>query len=164
MNFFSHLELLHPIVVHFPIALLITAVFFDLLGFFTHRQHFFQIGLYLLILGIIAGVAAIAIGEWTEELIEAAKIPEEAIEDHERLAFVSVISFSALLLFRWWIKGQWSIVRNRVIYGLLAVIGVAALTGTGYYGGELVYKHGAGVQLPQTTPVQPALKQDPPED
>ena len=160
MDLFSHLELLHPIVVHFPIALLITAVFFDLLGFYTQRQHFFQVGFYLMMLGIISGVAAIAIGLWAEELIESAGIPEAAIEDHERLAFVSVISFSVLLLFRWWIKGEWSIVRNRAIYGILALVGLVALAGTGYYGGELVYKHGAGVHL-QTTPVQPALKQDP---
>ena len=62
---------LHPLTVHFPIALLFTSVFFDLLGALTGNKNFKQTGWWLLILGLIGGTVAAGFGMWTEEQVEA---------------------------------------------------------------------------------------------
>lgn len=149
---------IHPIIVHFPIALLFTAVFFDLLGLLIQKEGLRRAGLYLLIMGILSGVVAVIAGEWSEEMVEAMGVPEEAIENHELFAYLSLISFSVLLVLRWGFRGHWSLVRNQVIYFIVAMASLSLLAITGYYGGELVFKHGAGVEAvkPSEAPAPPA--------
>ena len=53
---------IHPLVVHFPIALLFTSVFFDLLGIITEKKNFRQTAFWLLILGLIGGIVAAIFG------------------------------------------------------------------------------------------------------
>lgn len=46
---------LHPMVVHFPIALLFTSVLFDAAGAWFKRDNFLDGALWLLILGLLWG-------------------------------------------------------------------------------------------------------------
>ena len=140
---------LHPIVVHFPIALLFTAVFFEIFGFWARRESYRQFGLWLLILGFISGIVASAAGFWGEEAVVAAGVPEKAVDQHETLAVVTLVVFALLLFVRWRVGDRWS-VRNRTAYFILAVVGVLLLGTTGYFGGDLVYRYGAGVQKQAT--------------
>ena len=50
--------LLHPMIVHFPIALLIVGFVSDLLGALIKRDFFSKVGFSLLILGTLGVVAA----------------------------------------------------------------------------------------------------------
>jgi uncharacterized membrane protein len=144
----------HPIVVHFPIALLFTAVFFEIFGFWIQRETYRQFGLWLLILGLISGIIASAAGFWGEEAVVAAGVPEKAVDRHESLAIVTLVVFALLLFIRWRVRDRWS-VRVRTAYFILAVSGVLLLGTTGYFGGDLVYRYGAGVQKQATAPTPP---------
>jgi uncharacterized membrane protein len=144
----------HPIVVHFPIALLFTAVFFEIFGFWAQRESYRQFGLWLLILGLISGIIASAAGFWGEEAVVAAGVPEKAVDRHESLAVITLVVFALLLFFRWRVGDRWS-VRNRTVYVILAVLGVLLLGTTGYFGGDLVYRYGAGVQKQATASPPP---------
>jgi uncharacterized membrane protein len=136
---------IHSLIVHFPIALLFTSVFFDLLGIITENKNFRQTAFWLLILGLIGGIVAAGFGAWSEEAVEAAGVPESAVDRHETLAVITLIVFGILLIFRWWIRNRWS-VRDRVSYVCVAMLGLLLLGATGFYGGELVYRYGAGVK------------------
>ncbi|HUJ79535.1 MAG TPA: DUF2231 domain-containing protein [Nitrospiria bacterium] len=142
---------LHPLTVHFPIALLFTSVFFDLLGALTGNKNFKQTGWWLLILGLIGGTVAAGFGMWTEEQVEASGVPETAVDRHEAFAVTTIIVFAVLAVFRWWMRERWS-ARDRVVYLSLAMIGLLLLGITGFYGGELVYRYGAGVRPFTGTP------------
>ena len=142
---------IHPLTVHFPIALLFTSVFFDLLGMITENKNFRQTGFWLLILGLIGGIVAAIFGAWSEEMVEAMGVPEEAVDLHETFAIITLIVFGILLAIRWWIRSRWS-VRDRVLYLCVAMLGLLLLGATGFYGGELVYRYGAGVQSPAGPP------------
>jgi len=148
---------IHPIVVHFPIALLFTSVFFEVLGSLKQRELYRDFGYWLLVLGLLGGVAAAATGFWSEDAAKAAGVPEEAIDRHETFAVISVIVFGLMLVFRRWVRGRWS-ERYRAIYLVLGVAGVIVLGTAGYFGGDLVYRYGAGLLKP-TTPstVTPAM-------
>src|SRR3990172_9561222 len=142
---------IHPLTVHFPIALLFTSVFFDLLGIITENKNFRQTGFWLLILGLMGGIVAAIFGFWVEEAVEAAGVPEHAVDLHETFAVITLIVFGVLLVFRWWVKNRWS-ARDRVIYLCTAMLGLLLLGTTGFYGGELVYRYGAGVKSPVAPP------------
>lgn len=139
---FSHP--LHPVVVHFPIALLFTSVLFDIIGTLWKRDSFREGALWLLILGLLGGVVAAVTGDWAEHAAEKAGIAESLIEFHETMAFITMGIFVALLLWRLILRNHFS--RNTAIaYFLAAMIGLGTLSATGYLGGDLVYEYGAGM-------------------
>ncbi|HET6370084.1 MAG TPA: DUF2231 domain-containing protein [Nitrospiria bacterium] len=153
---------IHPMVVHFPIALLFTSVFFDLLGIIKKDKNFDQTGSWLLVLGLLGGVVAAIFGAWSEDVVKEAGIPESAIDLHETLAYVTIAAFGVLLLFRWWARKRWS-VRDRVVYLCGAALGLLLLSMTGFYGGNLVYEYGAAVKLPASSmTTAPATEISPP--
>ena len=48
------LETIHPLFIHFPIALLSTGLFFDLLSFFLNRDDLENAGFWCMLIGIIS--------------------------------------------------------------------------------------------------------------
>ena len=115
----------------------------------TENKNLRQTGQWLLILGLIGGIVAAIFGFWSEETVEAMGVPEKAVDRHEAFAVITLIVFGILLIIRWWIKSRWSI-RDRVIYFCVAMLGLQLLGATGFFGGELVYRFGAGVQTPSS--------------
>jgi len=137
----------HPMLVHFPIALLITSVVFDVLGMIVDGKSFYQMGRWLLILGLLGGVVASLAGAWAEEAVVSSGVPSDAVEWHEELAIITLVLFGVLLLYRWWAGAEWS-ARSKMIYLALAAVGLVFLGATGFYGGDLVYRYGAGLIAP----------------
>lgn len=137
---------LHPMVVHFPIALLFVGVFFDLCGLIVGREGLRRMGFNLLVLGFLSALAAISLGEWSEEAAETMGISEDLIRTHELFAFWTVAAFTLLFWLRWFLQGYWDSVRNKVIYVIVSITGLVLLSITGYYGGSLVFDYGAEVK------------------
>jgi len=139
---------IHPMIVHFPIALLIVGFFADLIGLLFNKNFFNKVGFYLLILGTIGVIAAYFSGDFAGDGVVEAGSLGQALETHE----------SAALLSLWLMVGAALVRIGAVIFNkykgiikltaiLLFFIGVLSIARTGYYGGELVFKHAAGVQL-----------------
>ncbi|MBI4716075.1 MAG: DUF2231 domain-containing protein, partial [Nitrospirae bacterium] len=133
------------IIVHFPIALLSMAILFDWLGILTGREGFRRTALHLLVVGILAGGAALLSGVLSEEGVEAAGIPEKVIEGHEEFAFFSIYAFGVVALLRWFFRNRWAETWRRAVYGMVCAAALVLLGIAGYHGGDLVYEHGAGV-------------------
>lgn len=139
---------LHPMIVHFPIALLIVALVADLGGVLLKREFFSKMGLLLLTLGTAGVIAAYFSGDFAADGLTEAGPLKMAIENHEDAALVTV-----------WLMALTTIVRLALVVSrkytgmirwipvMLFLVGVASMVRTGYYGGELVFKHAAGVQL-----------------
>ena len=139
---------LHPMIVHFPIALLIVGFLSDIVGLTTKREFFSQVGFLMLVLGTLGLVAAYLSGEQAGEGITEAGALKQALETHEGSATLTLWLVSiaagfriALVLFKKY-KGA-----IKMLSLTLFFLGVLAIARTGYYGGELVFKHAAGVQL-----------------
>ncbi len=137
---------LHPMLVHFPIALLITSVLFDAVGAMWKRETFREGALWLLVLGLAGGVAAAVAGDMAEEMAEKAGIAESLIETHETLAFATLGLFGLLMVWRLWLRNHFTR-STMTAYFLAAAIGLGLLSATGHFGGDLVYEHGAGVNV-----------------
>ena len=135
---------LHPMLVHFPIALLIMSVAFDAAGTIWKRECFREGALWLLVCGLVGGIAAALAGDMAEDAAKQAGIAEALIENHETFALTTLGIFGILLLWRVFLRNQFSLNTIKV-YMVVAMIGLGTLSVAGHFGGNLVYEHGAGV-------------------
>ncbi len=136
----------HPMLVHFPIALLSASVFCDLLALRWRQQDCRLVGLYTLFFGLVGALLSVASGALAEEAVEHSGVPESILEIHEKLGFATFWTFAALL---GWRSAEWlGWIRERRLLSLgLGLVGVVILVVASYYGGSLVYDYGAGVTL-----------------
>lgn len=139
---------IHPMLVHFPIALLIVGFLFETVGFFVKKEFFGTAGFYLLLLGATGVAAAFLTGQYAGDGITEVGSLKSALETHEEaaeltlwLAGIAVVARIAVLAFK-----KYSGVYRAAAY-VLFLLAVLSVGRTGFYGGELVYKHAAGVQL-----------------
>jgi|WetSurMetagenome_2_1015567.scaffolds.fasta_scaffold79786_3 uncharacterized membrane protein len=133
---------LHPMLVHFPIALITIGFFADIVSlFFQSEKCLSKTGLYLMVLGTLAAIAAWSSGQlFTVEPSQGSIV--EVFEKHETAALVTMILMvlgSALRI--------WLIVQKKeetqlkwVVFGLY-FMGCTAVTYTGFMGGTMVYNY-----------------------
>jgi uncharacterized membrane protein len=138
---------LHAMVVHFPIALLMVGFLFETISFFYKKEFFRQSAFYLLILGMLGTVASYLAGNAAGEGMEEGPL-NKAMELHEQAATISLwLTIITALVY----GGIYFLKYNRSWLRIIAVLLFAGVIGsiarTGYLGGQLVYKHGAGVEL-----------------
>lgn len=132
---------IHPILVPFPIAFLVGALVFDLIGVGLDRPGWYTAAKYLSGAGILTGLAAAVPG--LVDYIWAVP-PRSSGKRHARrhmLLNVTVIVLSALAF---WVRGAPGVPPDPPIIGLEA-IAVALLTWSGWIGGTLVYRDQIGV-------------------
>ncbi len=135
---------IHPMLVHFPIALLSASVLFELLAQRWRQEECRVAGLYTLVLGLAGALVSVASGAMAEEAVEHSGVPERILEIHETLGFATFWMFAGLLGLRVSTWLGW--IRERPLVSLvLGLVGVAVLFVSSYYGGSLVYEYGAGV-------------------
>jgi uncharacterized membrane protein len=144
---------LHPVLVHFPIALAAVALLFDALAFVRPRWPSFDAsGALLWTLAASGAGAAYLAGERAADqagLLAAAA--EAALGEHADAALATLVSLGALALFR--IGLAWrdraldrvrrDLLRGAALVAALAVQGLVAYTAD--LGGALVYRHGIAV-------------------
>ena len=139
---------LHPMIVHFPIALLIAGFGFDVAGLFVNRDAFTKAGFYLLLLGAAGTIAALLSGEAAGEGVAEQGPLKIALERHETAATVTVwlaattASLRVLLVLLRKYKGYFKAGVIGLYFAAVIAVGL-----TGHYGGKLVYENAAGVQL-----------------
>jgi uncharacterized membrane protein len=139
---------LHPMIVHFPIALLIVGFLSDLIGAFFKKEFFSKAGFYLLILGTAGVIAAYLSGNIAGDGVSEAGTLKQALENHEEAAelslwlmvIASVVRIGIVVFKKYTGMFKWAAI-------ILFFAGILSIARTGYYGGELVFKHAAGVQL-----------------
>lgn len=147
-------EGLHPLVVHFPIALLLVAPVFVVLGLLWRSiaSPMFLSAIVLLVIGTVGAFLAVSTGEAAEDFVVKSAAIEATLSRHESLAelsrnlFVAVTIVGALLAgmhWRWRAK-----VKPAVVWGVgvafLAAHGAASivLANAAHEGGRLVHEHG----------------------
>ena len=151
---------LHVLVIHFPIAFLCLAPLFDVgCLFFRRRVWLDRAATSLYIMGTIGAGAAYLSGERASEMIaEITPVAESALADHENMAVLTLIALAVVSLVR--LTVSWLAREDRRIHiGIfrlvalpIALVGLALLALTADAGGNLVYRHGVGVQQAGSDP------------
>jgi uncharacterized membrane protein len=139
----AHLQNIHPLVVHFPLALLPAAVLLYLLDAATGRESLAWTALWLLVLGTLGGAAAVATGLRAEDgVMVDPSVHQRLLDVHE--TWMLATAALAVVLTGWALLARPAPRRGRVLFavGLLALL--ALLTKGADYGGRLVYDYNAG--------------------
>lgn len=125
----------HPLVVHFPIALWLTATFFDILAW-RRPEPVFRLGAYWLVgLGLLGAVASIVLG-WVDLLAAEREGVGTGVlirhRTHSIVAYVATAAYVGNFAWRWRVQ-------NRRLAGLLllSAIGALLIGVTAYLGGEI---------------------------
>lgn len=136
---------LHPILVHFTIALTATALAFDLLGRVLHAPGLAVAGWWTLAFSAAATVPTGATGVVSRLGVD---IGEGEARAYLRLHMaLGPVFFGMLVAMTVWRAVLWTAGRE-VGWWYLAALGLTAATMAvqGYLGGELVYRWGAAVE------------------
>ncbi|MBX5467043.1 MAG: DUF2231 domain-containing protein [Firmicutes bacterium] len=148
---------IHPMVVHFPIALLYLATLIDFVAVVRprHRSHaYHQFGFWILTLALVSLVAAALAGVVSEQFAHWTPATRAILEAHQRDALITGLLASlgwVLQLatpFREVRREAWSIAgRGRVSWGVWVLVAAATamVSVTGTLGGSMVYHHGVGI-------------------
>lgn len=137
----------HPLVVHFPLALVVTATVLlstaRILRREDHSATLAMVGTWNLCLGAVAAMFALATGLAAVVGLHVGLAAHQSISLHLKWAIFSTVAL--LLLAVWRGAGGAQNSRPSWIFILLLAMMTAALIVTGYRGGENVYRHGVGV-------------------
>jgi uncharacterized membrane protein len=139
----QHLQNIHPLVVHFPIAFLVGAALFYFLGWIFRNNTLTTAGFLLLILGTLSAGAAVGTGLYGEEGVMVSRsVREHLLELHEKvmlgtLGLSIVLSIWALVARPFPKKGRW-------IFLFLFLVLLGIMTVGADYGARMVYDYNAG--------------------
>lgn len=162
-------ESLHPMVVHFPIALLMVAPLFTVVALIYPKGKLSMGGaaLVLMVLGTCATFVAYATGEAAEHRAEGIARAEVVLEEHEEAAELTRIVFTLLtatyatiLLVPLALKRDLpraSSVVVGVAFLLFYAGGVTLLVDVGHQGARLVHEFGVRAAMDPTTDGTPAM-------
>jgi len=137
-------HLLHPAVVHFPIALLVVGGCWEAWGHLRGRAVAIRGGGTLTLLGTLAVLPAVVTGYLAANSVTVAAGAERILSLHELCGWSIAAVFTGLLFWKAWNRGDVP-PTHRPYFGALLLLGVALVICGAVLGGELVYVHATGV-------------------
>ena len=159
---------LHPAIVHFPIVLILLGAMVALLAMVLRRWHLPWLAAVLLVTGAAgAWVAARTGGQQAEMAGEISAAAELILDQHEEWgegARNLAITAAILALLSASLARFPKVTRGLgIATALVAGATAYAVAEAGHYGGQLVYKHGVGINTaaannPTTTGSNPSTK------
>ncbi|HZO81735.1 MAG TPA: DUF2231 domain-containing protein [Candidatus Binataceae bacterium] len=139
----QHVQNIHPLVVHFPVALLPAAALVYWLAFLARREAWQWTGLWLLILGVLGAGAAVASGWYAAPgVMLAPSVKENLLVYHKWIMVATLALSTALVLWAALARPMPRRWRGLFLVLLLVMVGVAAKGAD--YGARMVYDYNAG--------------------
>ncbi len=131
----------HPVIIHFPIALFIASVVFELLAVWRKQPVLAAVAYYNLLGAALTVPLAIAtgLGAWRWQLEGA------ALRGNLRLHMICALTFASLILVLYWMRSRLRAksISPGIVYFAMALLALAIITFTGHLGGIL-----SGVETP----------------
>ena len=138
-----HAPNIHPLFVHFPIALWIAALLFLGLGALRQRDDLFRVGRWLLYLGLAGAAVSVGTGLWAAEKLGHDSPGHELVHVHRNWMLVAsglgALAAGVAFLLR---KRSGGMHRWAIVAAMVIIVGVMTL-GTDR-GAELVFRYGVG--------------------
>lgn len=146
------MDTIHPIVVHFVIAMAVIAVLFDLIGTLTHRPSLFEVSFWNLLVATAAIFVAIIFGQVEAGLAEPYGASREILNLHSTIGWSLAGVLAVLTGWRYVIRSK-DPARLPVAFlgagGVLVALVVVQVT----LGNQLIWTYGL-----HTVPVVQAIR------
>jgi len=136
---------IHPLLVHYPIALLSSFFLLEILGTWTGREKISQAASAMLYLGALGALAAVGAGLYAANTVAHGQEVHEIMEWHEYLGLTVASLATVLSVWRLLVKKMRSGM-EKAFYFLLAFIMMASMIVGADLGGLMVYGHGVAVK------------------
>jgi len=141
---------LHPAIVHFPIVLLLLGAPLAVIAVFVRKWHLPVLAALVLALGAAGAVVATITGEQGAELAgELAGNGEKALDEHEdwgkRTRNFGVTAAVLAILSAALVRRPAAARIAGTVAALAAIAAAFFVAQAGHHGGQVVYKHGIGV-------------------
>jgi len=127
---------LHPLLVHFPVGLLVSGTLFELYGNLRGEKTVAQAGAFNVWLGFWCSLPVAAVGFLGVMSIELKDEFKPFIANHMLFTFSTVFLFFLVILLSRFRDKTWGM----VVHHCLLVAGLFTILSAGYYGGELVHR------------------------
>lgn len=141
---------IHPVIIHFPVALFTVYTLFEIISLYMKEKNFERVSLIILGLGILFSVWAVMTGDKAFETVRNLLSEEQLklVESHENYATITMFYYAGLLFIKFFL-----LTKNKMgglvkyIYLAMVFIGNIFIYLTGYYGGQLVFEYGIGTAI-----------------
>ena len=128
---------LHPLIVHFPVGLLVSGALFEIYGKVGKEEAVRVAGRFNVRLGFWCALPVTGVGFLGMLGLEDTKKFEAFLGNHILSVFATLVFFLAALLIsrfgRGWLRGG---------YYVFLGLGLVSVLATGYFGGEMVHRFG----------------------
>lgn len=156
----------HPLIVHFPLALLFVAALADAAALVLRRSSWLRpASLALYVAGAVCAIATYFTGTWAADSIGAVTAAAESVlTEHADWGWWTMWFFGVYAIVRliaWRMMGER---KNRMVesaFFVVALAGLVVLWQTGEHGAQLVYRHGVGVQAAADPEAEAARSTEP---
>ena len=146
----------HPLFVHFPIALTLAAALFIILHLATRRADFISMGSSLIYLAAVSAIVTIITGYNAAAAIGHDAPNHDLVHAHRDIMLWYTVLIVALAVLQWLVRSSlwgwlshWGVKATRLL--LLAAAVVMLIIGTDR-GGQLVFQYGMGVRMTEEKP------------
>lgn len=139
----EHFDLrLHPMLVHFPIALFTGAVLMEILAFISRKDQFHQTAVHMYLLAVVMTPLTAWAGSEEQEHLN---LKHRILDIHKTFALSAMWGSLISLPFLYLVHKRTS--ERRHVLFLICFLVVAGLVAVAAYnGGRMVYEYGVGVE------------------
>lgn len=135
---------IHPMLVVFPIGLYVISFIFDLIYLSTGDPLWYRMAFWTMLFGLVGNLAAALPGFIDYLALRPNTEARQIATYHMGIGTALAILYFANLLFR-----NWGVIAPSITPAgpiILSLVGVLLIGIQGWLGGELVYRHGVGVE------------------
>ena len=134
---------LHPKLVHFPIALFMTALIFEVLSRLLKRDALYQAAVIVYCFGALLTPVIVYTGLWEQMRIH---LNHPVLTQHKSLGLLTMwISWVSLLIL-WILNRRQPKLFRTAFFVFLMFVNVTTIL-TAHYGGKMVYEYAVGVTI-----------------
>ena len=134
---------LHPKLVNFPIALIISALILEVCSLIMRRDDFHKAAVTVYVMAALFSIPTVLTGLWEEARL---RLHHPVLTLHKQFAFLFMYgALSGLLLLK--LCRQFFPLWHRGVFIFLLLFLSAVVAMAGYYGGHMVFEYGSGVSL-----------------
>ena len=129
---------LHPLLVHFPMALLASGALFEIMGKLQKEESVVAAGEFNIRFGFWSAIPTIAVGVLGGLSLDLSPEVSPFLVSHIMYAFLTLGLFAVIIFLNRFMENPWV----QVGYYLLLAAGLFSILATGFYGGEMVHRFG----------------------
>lgn len=134
---------LHPMLVHFPVALFVSALGLGVVSVISRKSQLYQTAIHLYVLAALTTLLVVQTGLWEAERLH---LKHPIFNLHK--TFGLLLMFSSLLsLVILWLSRRLSERHFKIAFFILAVLMTGFVSIAAFYGGKMVFEYGVGVEM-----------------